>query len=148
EDAIRSLKQDLMIKAEASDLFGRLREQGSQGGQEDQGAMVSSILGSIHQTFGGQLLYPSTRERAAHLLYFVIKNHPFIDGNKRIGCLLFLLYLKAHQIPLDPITASMLVALALLVAQSQPHEKEIMIKLIMHLIPGESTLGHDTQQKS
>lgn len=72
--AIEALKEDLMAKGEASDLFGREHNGG-----------LSSILGSIEQTFGGQPLYPSAEHRAAALLYFVIKDHPFIDGNKRIG---------------------------------------------------------------
>ena len=96
-------------------------------------------MGSIVQTFDGQYLYPSIEEQAAHLLYFVIKNHPFSDGNKRIGAFLFIWFLdknkhrfkKSGEVKLND---NALVALALLVAQSNPEEKELMIKLIINLI--------------
>ena len=122
---VESLKQDLMAKDEASALFGKLR------GSDD----IASILHNIHQTFDGNMLYPSLQERAAHLFYMVIKNHPFIDGNKRIGCFLFLTYLKAYGVSVSLLTNEALVALALLTAQSDPQDKELMIKLIMHIIP-------------
>ena len=122
---VESLKQDLMAKGEASELFGKLR------GSDN----ITSILYNIHQTFDGNLLYPSLQERAAHLLYMVIKNHPFIDGNKRIGCFLFLTYLKAYGLPVSLLTNEALVALALLTAQSDPQDKGLMTKLIMHVIP-------------
>ena len=76
------LKKELIRKGEASDLFAAERDHG-----------VEQILGALDQTFDGQELYPSIEEKAAHLLYFVIKDHPFVDGNKRIGSLLFLFYL-------------------------------------------------------
>jgi prophage maintenance system killer protein len=124
---VDALKQDLMIKGEASELFGKLR------GSDN----ITSILYNIHQTFDGNLLYPSLQERAAHLLYMVIKNHPFIDGNKRIGCFLFLTYLKIYAIPVSLFTNEALVALALLTAQSDPKDKDLMTKLIMHVIPSQ-----------
>jgi death-on-curing family protein len=120
---ILNLKQELISQHEASELFGNIREHG-----------LAQILGSIHQTFGGELLYPSIYERAAHLFYFILKDHPFVDGNKRIGSFLLLLYLSAHHIQLDHITNESLVALALLVAQSDPTDKDIIIKLILNLI--------------
>lgn len=95
---------------------------------------MHQIFGSIHQTFAGKFLYPSIYERAAHLFYFVIKDHPFVDGNKRIGSFLLLLYLTAYEIPLSNLSSESLVALALLVAQSQPGDKEIMVKLVLNLI--------------
>ncbi|MFQ5597840.1 MAG: RhuM family protein [Nitrospiria bacterium] len=79
--AITKLKADLLKKGEATDLFGQLRGDG-----------LASALGSTEQTFSGRALYPNIPSRAAHLLYFVIKNHPFTDGNKRIASFLFLLY--------------------------------------------------------
>lgn len=79
--AIESLKKTLVKKGEASFLFGQQRNE-----------QLKAILGGIHQTFDGAFLYPSGEERAAHLLYFIIKDHPFVDGNKRIGSFLFLLY--------------------------------------------------------
>lgn len=102
-------------------------------GIERDGAF-KGILGNIMQSFGGQDLYPSTEEKAAHLLYFVIKDHPFSDGNKRIGSFLFLLYLKISSIDLSKINENTITALALLVAESKSSQKDMMVKLIMHLI--------------
>lgn len=116
------LKSTLINQNEATPLFGNEREHG-----------VKQIIGSIHQTFGGELLYPSVYERAAHLFYFTIKDHPFTDGNKRIGSFFLLFYLSAYGVSLN-LTNEALVALALFVAQSQPSDKEIMIKLILNLI--------------
>jgi death-on-curing family protein len=121
--SISHLKQELMDQQEASHLFGTQREHG-----------LSQILGGIHQTFSGEFLYPSVYERAAHLFYFTLKDHPFVDGNKRIGSFLLLLYLSAHKVQLSNITNESLVALALLVAQSNPTDKDIIIKLILNLI--------------
>ena len=91
------------------------------------------------QTFGGEYLYPTIEEQAAHLLYFVIKNHPFADGNKRIGAFLFIWFLQRNKHLLrknndSKINDNALVALALLVAQSDPSTKDLMAKLIMNLI--------------
>jgi prophage maintenance system killer protein len=96
-------------------------------------------LNSVIQTFGGEYLYPSIEEQAAHLLYFVIKNHPFTDGNKRIGAFLFVwfLHLNKHLLSKEgelKINDNALVALALLVAQSDPANKELLIKLVINLI--------------
>ncbi|WP_390895889.1 type II toxin-antitoxin system death-on-curing family toxin [Pseudomonas citronellolis] len=82
---------------------------------------------------------PSTEEQAAHLLYFIIKNHPFTDGNKRIGAFLFIWFLQRNQHHLKhdgelKINDNALAAIALLVAQSDPRQKELMIHLIMNLI--------------
>ena len=126
--AIEELKKQLIAKKEASDLFGRQRDEG-----------FKSILQSIVQTFGGEYIYPGIEEQAAHLLYFVIKNHLFADGNKRIGAFLFVwfLHLNKHLLRKEnelKINDNALVALALLVAQSDPSDKEIMIKLVINLI--------------
>lgn len=127
--AISQLKKNLMERKEASDLFGRERERGA----------LKGILGSIDQTFGGSDLYPSVEEKAAHLLYFVIKDHPFVDGNKRIASLLFIWFLEKNNLLSAPdgerkINDNALVALALLVAESNPKQKDVMIKLIINLI--------------
>jgi prophage maintenance system killer protein len=96
---------------------------------------LKGILGNIYQTFGGDDLYPGLAEKASHLLYFLIKNHPFSDGNKRIGCFLFLLFLqKNQQDSLNIPSPEALAAIALLTAQSHPEQKEIVIKLISNLI--------------
>lgn len=126
--AIAALKTDLLARSEASDLFGRPKDDSFLG-----------VLGSVTQSFGGQFLYPSIEEQAAHLLYFVIKNHPFTDGNKRIGAFLFIWFLQRNQHHLKQdgelkINDNALAAIALLVAQSDPAQKELMIHLIMNLI--------------
>jgi death-on-curing family protein len=126
--AIESLKEDLKNKNEASELFGIEREQGHE-----------RILYAIYQTFGGKELYPSIEEKASHLLYFIIKDHPFVDGNKRIGSFLFILFLHKNNYLLksngEPkINDNTLIAIALLVAESKPKEKEVMAALITNLL--------------
>lgn len=119
--AINNLKSELMTKNEASNLFGNMKDN-----------QLEAILAGLDQSFSDNYLYPSNIERAAHLLYFVIKDHPFSDGNKRIGCLLFLIFLYKAKIK-SPENNS-LIALALLVAASDPKQKDLMIKLIINLI--------------
>lgn len=125
---VAKLKKSLKAKSEASELFGAEREDG-----------LASILGNLEQTFGGEPLYPSVEARAAHLLYFVIKDHPFSDGNKRIGSFLFLVYLdKAgllmHEDGSQRFDDNALVALALLIAESDPSQKDLMVRLTMSLL--------------
>jgi DNA ligase (NAD+) len=122
--AIRTIKQDLNSKGEAVELFGNEKDNSLKG-----------ILGSIYQTFDGNDLYPSLEEKAAHLIYFVIKNHPFSDGNKRIGCFLFLLFMKKNRnLLLNIPSPEALTAIALLIAESDPKQKNLIIKLVMNLI--------------
>ncbi len=123
KQAIVSLKHELALKNEASELFGRERDHALEG-----------IIGNLYQTFGGNELYPSTIEKAAHLIYFIIKDHPFSDGNKRIGCLLFLLFLSISDFKLTTIVPEALTAIALLIAESDPMQKEIVIKLVVNLL--------------
>ncbi len=125
--AIAALKKELMVRKEASEIFG-----------QERGNALSGIIGAVQQTFGGKDFYPSVEEKAAHLLYFVIKDHPFTDGNKRIGSFLFLLFLKKNDL-LDQKSFSnrALVALALLTAASEPGQKELMVRLIVNLISEE-----------
>jgi len=125
--AIAALKKELMVRKEAGEIFG-----------QELGNALSGIIGAVQQTFGGKDLYPGVEEKAAHLLYFVIKDHPFTDGNKRIGSFLFLLFLKRNDL-LDQKSFSnkALVALALLTAASEPGQKELMIRLIVNLISEE-----------
>lgn len=127
--AIDTLKATLLTQTEATDLFGRERGEGLHG-----------ILGSIEQTMFGEFLYRSREEKAAHLLYFVIKDHPFADGNKRIGSFLFLLYLQSEGMALT-LADTALTALALLVAESPPSNKDLMIRLIVNLL-----ITHDSTQ--
>lgn len=124
--AIDALKHNLFEKEEATPLFGQQRDN-----------HLKALFGNIHQTFDDVFLYPSSSERAAHLLYFVIKDHPFVDGNKRIGSFLFLLYLNAQDLSISRINDSTLVALALLIAESDPKNKDLMIRLVMNLISKE-----------
>lgn len=122
EKGVIRLKSTLIDQDEASPLFG-----------VEQKDAFKQIMGSIHQTFSGEMLYPSVYERAAHLFYFTIKDHPFIDGNKRIGSFLLLLYLSFYDVEIS-LSNEALIALALFVAQSKPSDKDIMIRLILNLI--------------
>ena len=126
--AIAQLKAELIAKGEATDLFGQLRGDG-----------LASAIATIEQGFGDELFYPNVATRAAHLLYFVIKNHPLADGNKRTGSFLFLWYLRLNQHllarPVERlVNDNTLVALALLVAESAPAQKELMVKLVEHFV--------------
>ena len=121
-EAIASLRIDLLERGEATEIFGQERGHGLDG-----------ILGAVSQSFAGQDLYPSIEEKAAHLLYFVIKDHPFTDGNKRIGSFLFLLFLQSNQHRTLPDDQA-LVALTLLIASSAPEQKDLLIRLVINLI--------------
>jgi len=127
--AVTTLKKDLIARREAGPLFGQERDAG-----------LASILGNLEQSVLGAPAYPSIESKAAHLLYFVIKNHPFSDGNKRIGSLLFVDFLNRNgQLFRNGeavINGVGLAALALLVAESDPKDKEIVIHLIMNMLAG------------
>ena len=126
---IAALKQDLIARGDASDLFGQERETG-----------LESLLGNLDQSVFGEPAYPSIESKAAHLLYFVIKNHPFSDGNKRIGSFLFVEFLNRNgRLFRDgaPIVNDLgLTALALLVAASDPKHKDVLIRLVMNMLAG------------
>ncbi len=129
--AIANLKADLIAKGQASELFGREREEG-----------LASILGNLDQSVFGEPAYATLESRAAHLLYFVIKNHPFSDGNKRSGALLFVDFLHRNgrlmQANGTPVVNDIgLAALSLLVAESKPADKDVLIRLIMNMLAGE-----------
>lgn len=131
EDAMGVLfrvRTELAAKSEATELFANERD-GSFGG----------IVKGLYQTFGGKELYKSIEDKAAHLLYFTIKDHPFSDGNKRSGAFLFVYFLDRNKYlhkksGEKKINDNALAALALLVAESDPKEKDTMIKLIVNLI--------------
>lgn len=119
--ALLELKQTLIAKDEASDIFGIERTKDS----------VAGIIGNIMQSFGGQELYPSIEEKAAHLLYFIVKNHPFVDGNKRSGAYAFVWFLRQAKIlDVTRITPPALTAITLLIAESSPKDKDKMIGLV------------------
>jgi len=125
---IKEIKKDLIVKKEAVDLFG-----------QESDNKLGAILGNIYQTFDGKELYISLEEKAAHLLYFIIKDHPFIDGNKRIASFLFVYFLDKNNYLYRPsgerkINDNALVSLSLLIAISAPEDKDILIKIITNLI--------------
>jgi death-on-curing family protein len=127
-NVIKKLREDLISKKEASEIFGQERDNN-----------FKAILGNIYQTFGGIDLYSSLEEKAAHLLYFIIKDHPFNDGNKRIGAFLFVYYLDRNNFLFKKsgekkINDNALATLALLIAISSPNEKDKMIKIVTNLL--------------
>ena len=126
--AIAELKKTLIAKGEATELFG----------QEKANEFKGHLL-NIYQSFGGVELLPSVEQKSANLLYYIIKGHPFNDGNKRIGAYLFVLFLHKNGVLYrlngeSKINDNALASLALLVATSSPEQKEIIIKLIMNMI--------------
>ncbi|MEK7538441.1 MAG: virulence protein RhuM/Fic/DOC family protein [Patescibacteria group bacterium] len=124
-DALSSLKKSLLGKGEATDLFATERERGS----------IAGIVGNVMQSFGGADVYQSVEEKAAHLLYFIIKNHPFVDGNKRSGAYAFVWFLaKAKALDTSRITPPALTAITLLVAESDPSHKDKMLGLILTML--------------
>jgi prophage maintenance system killer protein len=127
-DAIIDLRAALFSRGEATDIFG-----------QERADHLGAILGAVEQTFGGEPLYPTVQARAANLLYLVIKDHPFVDGNKRIGTLLFLEYLRRNGLLLKAdgsprLANNAVVALALLVAESDSGQKDLIVRLILNLI--------------
>lgn len=110
-----------------SDVFGREKD-----------ASFRSSIAAIYQGFGGKDAYPSVEEKAANLLYFIIKNHSFVDGNKRIACSLFLYFLDRSGLLFrgieKRISDDTLVAVALMIAESRPDEKESMVALVMNFL--------------
>ncbi len=126
--ALLQLKQQLLAKGEASHLFAQVRDSG-----------LAGIFGNLNQTVFGEPAYPTVESKAAHLLYFVVKNHPFSDGNKRSGAFLFVDFLHRNQRLLSAegnpvINDTGLAALTLLVAESDPKQKETLIRLIMNML--------------
>jgi prophage maintenance system killer protein len=126
---------------EARKTVVRLREHyraGSLFGQERDKSLVGSLQG-VFQTFEGKDLYPTLEEKAAHLLYFLVKNHPFVDGNKRIAATLFLWFLEKNAALYlsdgnKRIADNALVAMTLLIAESRPQEKDLLTRVLVHLI--------------
>lgn len=123
--ALIELKQTLIAKGEATDIFGLERTKDS----------VSGIIGNVMQSFGGEELYPTVETKAANLLYFIVKNHPFVDGNKRSGAYAFIWYLRQAKIlDITRITPPALTAITLLIAESSPKDKEKMIGLVCNFL--------------
>jgi death-on-curing family protein len=127
EEAIQAINR-LRETYSASELFGKEKDQS-----------FRSSLDTIYQTFDGRELYPSIEEKAAHLLYFIVKNHSFVDGNKRIAAFIFIWFLEKNGLlyrddGTKRIADNALVALTLMIAVSRPEEKETIIKVIVNLI--------------
>jgi prophage maintenance system killer protein len=131
---------------EARQTVSRLREHygaGSLFGRERDNSL-SGALQAVLQTFGKKELYPTLEGKAAHLLYFLVKNHPFVDGNKRIAATLFLWFLRKNSAlyrsdGTKRIADNALVAMTLLIAESRPEEKDLLTRVLVHLIGSEKT---------
>lgn len=124
-EALMDLKRVLIKKGEATELFGK----------EKQTNTVVGIVGNVMQTFGGKALYSSVEEKAANLLYFMIKDHPFADGNKRSGAFAFVWFLqKAGLLRRTKITPPALTAITLFIAESNPKHKDKMVRVVMQLL--------------
>ncbi len=122
---LNDLKISLIKKGEAGDIFGVEKNPGS----------VAGIVGNVMQSFNNQDVYSSVEEKAAHLLYFMVKNHPFTDGNKRSGAFAFIWFLQQAKIlDIAKLTPPALTALTIMVAESDPKHKDKIINLILNLI--------------
>jgi death-on-curing family protein len=127
EDALKVVEK-LKEKFGGSDLFGATRDKS-----------FESSVSSIYQTFSGKSLYPSIEEKAANLLYFIVKNHSFVDGNKRIAASIFLWFLDKNYVLYKNdgskrIADNALVALTLMIAESKSSERDVIITLVVNLI--------------
>jgi prophage maintenance system killer protein len=127
-DEAISVIAEMRKKFNASKLFGLEKD-----------ASVKSSLNVIFQTYGKKELYPSLEEKAANLLYFLVKNHSFVDGNKRIAAFLFIWFLSKNNFLYREdgskrIADNALVALTLMIAESRPEEKDVLVKVIVNLI--------------
>ncbi|HET7361767.1 MAG TPA: virulence protein RhuM/Fic/DOC family protein [Salinimicrobium sp.] len=122
---LQNLKQELIKKGEATELFAQEKNKGN----------LAGIFGSVFQSVFGEDAYKSIEEKAAHLLYFIVKNHPFNDGNKRSGAFAFIWFLqKAGYDFREKITPETLTALTLLIAESNPNEKDKMTGVVLLLL--------------
>lgn len=122
---IEIFKQELQSREEANELFAQEKENGS----------LSGIFGNIFQTAFGQDVYPSIEAKASNLLYFIVKNHPFNDGNKRTGAFTFIWFLQKAKLPFHhKITPEALTAITLLIATSNPKDKQKMIDLVSMML--------------
>ena len=124
-DDIAIFKQELMNRGEAAEIFATEKTQRS----------LEGIVGNVFQSLFGEDAYPTVEEKAAHLLYFVVKNHPFNDGNKRCGAFSFIWLLKRAGFNVEKfINPNALTALTLLIAESDPNDKERMVGLVLLML--------------
>jgi death-on-curing family protein len=123
--AIFELKNELIKKSEATDIFAVERDARN----------IEGIVGNVMQAFGGNDVYQTLEEKAAHLLYFMVKNHPFVDGNKRSGAFAFIWFLRRNGIRgARNINSAGLTAITLLIAESDPRHKDKMVALVVELL--------------
>ena len=136
-DLCQNYKEQLTYK-ECRKLIDKMKFESVVFGIEKEDGKLNGILAAVYQNVFGQELYPSIEEKAANLLYFLIKDHPFADGCKRIGATIFLEFLnKNHHLIIDGrqiISNSALVAITLMIAESRQEEKETMVKLVMNFL--------------
>lgn len=124
-EAIDTLKKQLIKKSEATELFAQERAAGS----------LEGIIGNVMQSFGGVPVYPSIEEKAARLLYFIVKNHPFSDGNKRSGAFAFIWFMRKMKLKTAKnINPAALTAITLLIAESHPSRVDQMVALVTHML--------------
>lgn len=124
-EVIANFRKELIKKGEATEIFAQERKSGS----------VEGILGNVMQSLGGKSVYLTAEEKSANLLYFMVKNHPFVDGNKRSGAFAFVWFLRKTKIKgARNINPSALTALTLLIAESQPKQKSQMVALATTLL--------------
>ena len=121
---LQEFKQNLLAKKQVTELFGT----------SENNEAIERIVGSIFQTAGGEDVYPSIEAKAAHLLYFMVKDHPFIDGNKRCGAFAFIWFLQKAGVEIPRITSSSMTALTLTVATSNPKVKVDVISVIVWML--------------
>lgn len=122
---LQKLKQELINKGEATNLFAQEKKKGN----------LEGIFESVFQTVFSEDAYPTIEEKAAHLLYFVVKNHPFNDGNKRSGAFCFIWFLQKTSYPFqDKISPETLTVLTILIAESNPSDKEKMIGIVKSIL--------------
>lgn len=123
--AIMNLRETLLKTGGAEEIFAQERNQGS----------VEGIVGNVMQSFGGKDVYKTLEEKAAHLLYFRVKNHPFVDGNKRSGAFAFIWFLRKAKLKTGrQINPNALTALTLLIAESQPEKKSQLTALVTQML--------------
>ena len=128
---IAKLKAELIAKKEAAAIFATEKNKGA----------LEGILGNVFQSAFGEDVYPSLEEKAAHLLYFIVKNHPFNDGNKRSGAFAFIWFLRKAGLKfLDKISPQTLASLTILIAESNPKEKDKMVGLVLMFLRSEENI--------
>lgn len=123
-DVLGKFKRELIIKKQATDIFARERSTKS----------IEGIIGNIFQSFGGRDVYQTNEEKAANFLYLIVKNHPFVDGNKRSAAFTFVWYLNEAKLLKDNLSPEALTTLTLLIAESNSGDKEKMIGLVLLLL--------------